>query len=136
MRWRSAPSASSRPLHAQSQRLGGNHPPVAELEVRIRELVDGLGARRIGGREQAREAAADAQLVRAEEAAVSEPEAERVLDAHRQAAVAQRDQEDVAVLDHDRVGQIGQCAEGAPHTKQHAPRGPGYTSARGKGVPR
>ena len=74
------------------------------------------GARRVGGREQARQAAADAQLVRAEEAAVPEPEAERMLDAGRQAAVAQRDQEDVAVFDHDRVGQIGQLRRaGSPY---------------------
>ena len=116
--------AISRALQAQSQRLRRHPPAVAELEVRIRELVDGLGARGVGGREQSRQLPADAQLVRAQEATVPEPESEGVVDVHRQAAVAQRDQEDVAILDHDRVGQIGQRAEWAPHTEQHCPSHP------------
>ena len=78
-----------RALHPQPQRLGGHATPVAEIEVRIRELVHRLGARGVGGREQSRQPAADAQLVRAEEAAVPEPEAERVIDSRRQAAVTQ-----------------------------------------------
>ena len=110
------------PLHAQPQRLARAALSVRQLEVGVGELVDGLGPGGVGGGEEARQLPADAQLVHAEEAAVPEPQAQGVLDVGRQAAVGHGHQEDVAVLDDDRVGEVPQLAEGTIHTNQHCIR--------------
>ena len=68
--------------------------------------VIALVARRRRGHEQARQRAADPQLVAGQVPAVVAEEAERVAGAHRHRAVAQRHGEGRALLEDHRVGEV------------------------------
>jgi hypothetical protein len=92
-------------LQADLQRLQRQLAPVRQLHVGVGQLVDPVVARGRRGDEQPRRHARDAQLVARQVAAVVDVEPEWVLAAEGDGAVAQRHQEHVVVLEHDRVGE-------------------------------
>jgi hypothetical protein len=95
-----------RALEPELQRLQLEAPAVGQLELRVRQLVDGVAARDGRRDQQPGRHAGDPQLMAGQEAAVVAIEPERVVAGQRHAAVGLRDEEGVGRLEHDRVGEV------------------------------
>ena len=100
-------------LDPHPQRLERQRLPGGEDQVRVRQLERGGGAGGVGRDEQPRRLSPYPKLVAPQMAAVVEVDTERMVLLCREAAIAQRNAERVARLDHRRVGEIDELRHAA-----------------------